>query len=248
MMKKNILLAINSLVGSVIFALAPITMARAQVRIDLSPCQFGNDVNVSCDLAIKKEVKVNDGSYQDANSPAEAVNANVGDTVTWLITVSNAIALTAPEGTIDVTDLLPSGVVFVSATKSAGSFSGDLWTFSLNNSDDGYESNLPATLEIVTTAAIVGTHENRADLSAYYCDGPCEYEDGNSANNFDLAYVNISTKPQVLGSSTTSTPQVLAASTLADTGTGAVVASVISGAIILSVALLMRRRNSFRSR
>jgi hypothetical protein len=147
----------------------------------------------------------------------------------------------------------PAGVIFVSASGSTGLQIDGNWQFVVGGFPEGdpsnpYQSNLPATLEIVTTAAIVGTHENRADLSARRCliDDvfiPCEYEDGNTENNFDLANVNISTKPQVLGSST-STPQVLAATTLEDTGSQTTLTTAISAIIVGAVVGLMRRRSN----
>jgi uncharacterized repeat protein (TIGR01451 family)/LPXTG-motif cell wall-anchored protein len=247
---KEVLLRILAGAGAVGLLLMP-SVAAAQVELDLSSCQFWSSSEVPCDPSIKKEVKVAGGAYVDANTPAEAANGYVGDTVTWRITVSNNAALTAPIGDISVTDLLPAGTTFVSATASNGSFVTDSWVFTVGGYvDNAYVSNLPATLELTTTANTTGLHENTADIVGFFCEGdePCEYDDGNAINNTDKAYVNIGTKGQVLGESTTQQPkpQVLAAATLADTGTETIYSAAAVLVLIGTLALVLRRKSGYR--
>lgn len=238
---KNLLASIV-LSASALTPVLSVSAVKAAVVVDLSQCNFSSQSQVPCDLALKKEVRINDGAYFDANSAGEAVNAAVGDTVTWRITVTNTLPTTMPEGDVSVTELLPSGVNFVSATASTGTYSGDSWLLNVGSVvGEGYINHLPATLEITTTATTVGMHENRADLAAYYCDGPCEYEDGNTSNNFDLAYVNIENKSRVLGETTTTTkPQVLASTTLADTGASTILPSFFGLSVVAATLLITR--------
>jgi uncharacterized repeat protein (TIGR01451 family) len=237
---KSFKLFLLSLMLNFGFFVAP--AAAQQIELDFNFCTFSSQSQVPCDLSIQKEVSVNGGAFFDANTPGDAVNAQVGDTITWLITVTNNLPSTAPVGDIAVTDAIPAGVQYVSDSATTGSYdeTTDLWEISVGTFDEvNYNSNLPAQLEIVTTAASVGLVENRADLSAS-CGGDCEYEDGDTSNNFDLAYVNIQSKPQVLGDSTTSTPQVLA---LVDTGSGQVAAQIAIGVSIIALAWVARRAN-----
>ena len=238
---------IVSLVSLLALSTAPLaitnTVSAQVVKQDLISCDFFQQANTVCDLGIKKEVSVNGGAYVDANSQAEAATAQVGDTITWKVTVTNGLPLTMPIGDVDVSDVLPAGVNFVSAVASTGTYSANVWHFTVGVDGDGYSSNLPATLFITTTAQTVGTVMNEANLAAYYCDGSCSYSDADSSNNSDPAYVIVQTAPQVLGDSTTATPQVLGASTLANTGTG-VLASALAGFLIFIALVAATNRKS----
>jgi uncharacterized repeat protein (TIGR01451 family) len=80
---------------------------------------------------------------------ADTFNVSVGDTVTWTVTVTNnpAIANTAATGVV-VTDQLPSGLNFISANASNGSYNNGtgLWTLAAPLSPGD-----TATLTIVST-------------------------------------------------------------------------------------------------
>jgi uncharacterized repeat protein (TIGR01451 family) len=77
-----------------------------------------------------------------------------GQTVTYTIMVSNASAANPAAGTV-VTDVLPAGLTFSSATTSQGSFtqSGGVVTFNLGPVVNG----TPATLTVTATATAAGT-------------------------------------------------------------------------------------------
>lgn len=230
-MIKKILVSLALLLAP----LSPIAVKSSVVaaEIDNSCGQFFN--LRGCDLAIKKEVSVNGGAYYDANTSGEAVSAYLGDTVTWKITVTNNIPASSPLGDIQVGEFLPAGVDYLSNTVTAGTYDDSihLWTLTIGTNEEGYLTNLPAVLTLTTKAIDIGVHENRADISAYNCDGWCEYEDSDTANNFDLAFINVSTKPQVLGAST---GQVLG---LVDTGTNTIL-SLLTGISLVLVTVGLR--------
>ena len=90
---------------------------------------------------------------------ASPTSVNVGDTITWTITVTNIGATGATN--VTVTDTLPSGVAFVSASTSApGSCTGT--TCNLGSLGSGAS----ATITVVTTATAAGPLVNRASVSA----------------------------------------------------------------------------------
>jgi len=199
-----------------------------------------------CDLAIKKEVSVNGGAFVDANTSAEAVQGNVGNSVVWKVTITNPLTPNPnedffPTGIVLVGDNLPAGVTYVSSSTSDGSTydeSADVWQFNLNSS-----TTYPVTLTINTTAASVGQSQNFAFLSGYACDGDfffCEYSDANNENDGDQAWIEVSAAPVVLGEST---PVVLAA-----TGSGTTESLVAAGLILSTLGTLgysrFARKNS----
>ena len=152
----------------------------------------------NCDMAILKEVSVNGGAFVDANTSPDAVNAVIGDTVTWRITVTNESTgdYGSPLFTVWISDVLPAGFNLESAVPSDGSFSSNTWELPLiTEVGEGFFSNLPAVLTLTTTATATGLSENVAAFSEYDgcgddCVGP--YADDESDNNSDSAWVNIS--------------------------------------------------------
>ena len=164
------------------------------------------------------------------------MNAVIGDTVTWRITVTNESTgdYGSPLFTVWISDVLPAGFNLESAVPSDGSFSSNTWELPLiTEVGEGFFSNLPAVLTLTTTATATGLSENVAAFSEYDgcgddCVGP--YADDESDNNSDSAWVNISAAPVVLGEST---PVVLAA-----TGSG-VIESLVAAALIGSTLLTL---------
>src|SRR5262249_29498987 len=90
------------------------------------------------------------------NDPAP----NVGETVTFLVTLTNNGPSTATG--VQVTDLLPAGLTFVSATPSQGSYASatGLWTVGT------VAAAAAPTLKMVATAVSPGTQTNVALVSA----------------------------------------------------------------------------------
>ena len=99
-----------------------------------------------------------DLSLTKTSSPATPA---VGSNVTFLITVSNAANLSTASG-VQVTDLLPSGYNFVSATPSSGTYNAltGLWTINTLNSGSS------ATLSVVAQVLATGTYANTAQVTA----------------------------------------------------------------------------------
>ena len=186
-----------------------------------------------CDLGIDKQVSVNGGAYAEADTSAAAAQAQVGDTVTWQITVTdNSDEGMTPYGKVTVHDVLPSGAAYDSYTASAGSYDGSDWTFSLNG-------NLPATLTITSHAVSTGLFENTAVLAAYDpcsdgCLGAGNYSDSNPDNNSNDAWMDPSAKPAVL-----------AESTLANTGTSPMPSLLAGGLIVATLATSLAGRRKF---
>ena len=107
-------------------------------------------VNRQIDLELSKTVNVS--------------NVLPGDQVTWTVTITNNPANANADATgVQVSDVLPSGVTFVSATPSVGTFAGNTWTLA---SDLAPGAN--ATLSILTTVdnGASGAVENVAQVSA----------------------------------------------------------------------------------
>jgi uncharacterized repeat protein (TIGR01451 family) len=90
------------------------------------------------------------------NNPTQSVGQNV----IFTVTVSNAGPDTA--GNVSLTDLLPSGLTFVSSTPSQGTYNNNtgIWTVGSIN------SGANATLAITATVVGVGAKTNTAQVSA----------------------------------------------------------------------------------
>jgi uncharacterized repeat protein (TIGR01451 family) len=216
------------------------------------PVQQGNvevvrvDLNTdTCDLAIDKQVSVNGGTFVEADTAGDAAQAHVGDTVTWKVTVTNNSGDLQPYGVVYVKDVLPAGVTFVNYVATDGTylyndgspFENNWILPSQKSVDETLASTLPATLTITTTANATGLVQNTAAFNKYdegHCDGGCAYQDADADNDSNDAWVNIQTKPQVLGDSTV-TPQVLGL-TNTGSGTGASIAAGSLLAITLAIA------------
>ncbi|MBP1225683.1 Ig-like domain-containing protein [Flavobacterium sp. 1355] len=82
---------------------------------------------------------------------------NVGDNITFTITASNA-GPSAATG-VKVTDVLPSGYTFVSATPSTGNWSAPEWTIS------NLANGASATLNVEVTVNATGNYTNTATIS-----------------------------------------------------------------------------------
>ena len=114
--------------------------------VDATPATFTIPVTSAIDLSVTK-----------TSSPA---NPPVGSSVTFSVTVSNAANLSIATG-VQVTDLLPSGYVFVSSTAGGAYNSGTgLWTVGTVNSGSS------ANIQLVATVLGSGTYANTAQVTA----------------------------------------------------------------------------------
>ncbi|OYU81499.1 MAG: hypothetical protein CFE23_03265, partial [Flavobacterium sp. BFFFF1] len=85
---------------------------------------------------------------------------NVGTNVTFTITAANAPGLSNATG-LAITDLLPTGYTFVSATPSVGSYNNGTGVWTVGNLNSGSS----ATLQIVATVRGSGVYANTASLT-----------------------------------------------------------------------------------
>lgn len=162
--------------------------------------EFPSYTSDGCDLGIAKQVSVNGGPASDADTQPAALQARIGDTITWTITISDYSGRgLSPIGIVTVRDLLPSGATYVNSSATAGTYSnvtGD-WVFTIDES-------LPATLTITTTANAAGVIVNTASFTDYLpnnCDGPCQdppFVDAVASNNTNSAFVNVASDPVVV--------------------------------------------------
>ncbi|MDX1928945.1 MAG: SdrD B-like domain-containing protein [Pirellulaceae bacterium] len=83
----------------------------------------------------------------------------VGSNVTYTLTINNANGFSTATG-VEVKDVLPAGMSFVSASASQGSYSGNTWTVG------SLAGNQSATLQIVATVTTGGTKTNYAEVIA----------------------------------------------------------------------------------
>lgn len=237
-------------IAGVTTLMAPLSLgavAYAQQATTPLKCSFRGSEEFpegACDLAVDKLVSVNGGAFVEADTSADAAQAQVGDTITWKIILTNESSDGfTPYGWAHVKDLLPSGVSYVSSSatigvyNTSGSFVNE-WTVPLANSD-GF-SNLPATLTIVSTSTATGLFQNTAELTGYEYpfgpDGAVPYQDDNDSNDSNDAWIDPSGKPVVLADSTTTS------GTLANTGDNTL-ASAIAGGLIVVAALTVNFAN-----
>jgi uncharacterized repeat protein (TIGR01451 family) len=198
-MKNTVLTMIVGFSAALFLLLAPVS---AYADAGTLGCYYGEMFTYdNCDLSLDKQVKVNNGPSVEAPTAAQAVTAHVGDTLTWTVTVSNTSVNPVngqyellPDGTVTVSDILPSQVKLDSYTITGdpdSTYADGVWTISVAD-------NLPSTLTIVTTATSTGLIENTASFSGYtppcYAVNTCldpAYNDANSSNNTASAFVNI---------------------------------------------------------
>ena len=112
--------------------------------------------------------------------------ANVGDEITYTITLTNNDANEATD--VAVTEPLPPEVSFRSATASQGSYNRSSGIWSVGNLANGNE----ATLQITATGDIPGSVTNTAVISAL------DQDDPNPGNDRDSAEVFLAGEPNLL--------------------------------------------------
>ncbi len=250
MKKFKKLLVTVAYIGTLLapFGMAGIAHAQQAPQVSVSCSGFNGEpsfvTSEGCDLSVDKQVSINGGAYTEADTSADAAQAHVGDTVTWKIIVTNMSSegLT-PTGTVYVSDVLPAaGVSYVSSSATAGNyqttgFFANNWVLPLL--DGSSATTLPATLTLTTTSTATGLFQNTATLSKFdngHCDGGCVYNDADSSNNSNDAWIDPSAKPLVLGASTTVSP------TLVNTGSGTTVSLIAGGLVAVTLGVAFSGR------
>ncbi|MCB9875429.1 MAG: DUF11 domain-containing protein [Planctomycetaceae bacterium] len=115
---------------------------------------------------------------------------NVGDNVTFTLTASNAGPDTATN--VAVTDSLPTGLTFVSATPSQGTYSDTTGLWTVGSIGNG----AAASLQIVATVASTGAKTNSAQVTASDQTDPDSTVNNGVATEDDQASVAVT--PQVI--------------------------------------------------
>ena len=113
---------------------------------------------------------------------------NTGDTVTYLVTLNNA----GPDAAtgVNVTDLLPSGVQFVSNNLSVGSYNPATGLWNVGSLAAGNS----ATLELIGTVNSLGETTNTAQVSAADQADPDSTPANNIASEDDQASISFTTQ------------------------------------------------------
>ena len=109
----------------------------------------------------------------------------VGEDVTFTITITNG----GPDGAtgVELTDLLPAGLSFVSSTPSQGTYDSGtgVWTVG------AIAVNSSATLSLVATATSLGAKVNTAEITASDQPDPDSTPDNNNAGEDDQASATV---------------------------------------------------------
>ncbi|MFF1633257.1 hypothetical protein [Leifsonia sp. NPDC058248] len=173
---------------------------------------FGNDVIVDDRQTIDPDFTNNEASASlhvpaadiRVQKAVDAPQAQLGDTVTFHVTVTNLGP--DPAGVVQVDDLVPAGMTLVSATQSAGAYdpATGAWTLdSLDPVPPVRQAGPEETLTIVATASTLGTFINTAASDRT---GSTPF-DPDLTNNAQSAVVTVSPLPAVVTlSKTVSTP------------------------------------------
>ncbi len=201
----------------------------------------------TCDLAVDKLVSVDGGAtFVEADTAPDAAQANVGDTIIYKIIVTNeSTEGLTPRGVVYIKDIIPSGIDYTNGDYTAtdgtyasndSSFFENNWILPLLSGGEFPVTTLPATLILTTKVTATGLIQNTAAFNKYdpgSCDGGCVYADGDSTNDSNDAWID----PQESG-------KVLAAETLADTGSGLTASALAAGLLAATGAILVQNRIS----
>ncbi|MDI5889313.1 hypothetical protein QLS42_15730, partial [Flavobacterium sp. LB3P48] len=125
-----------------------------RVIITKSDYVCGNVVSTSADLIVNPQSNVGITKTSSSATP------NVGSNVTFTLTASNA-GPSAATG-VSVTDVLPAGYSFVSATTATGTYSSGTGVWAIGSLSNGSS----ATLSITATVNATGSYANTATITA----------------------------------------------------------------------------------
>ncbi len=154
-------------------------------------------------------------------------NGDVGEDVTFLLTVANAGPDTAPG--LEVTDLLPAGLAFVSADASAGTYDDATGIWAVGDLADGADETLEITATVETDEPITNVAEITGGSFVDLDDSDDRAEaEADFAPVIDLEIAKeVTAGPAADG---TTTFRITLANTSTMAGTGVVVADTLGGA------------------
>jgi uncharacterized repeat protein (TIGR01451 family) len=145
---------------------------------------------------------------------------NVGANVTFTLTASNAGPSNATG--VNVTDLLPSGYTFVSATSSIGTYNNTTNLWNIGNLGNGAN----ATLNIVATVNANGNYTNEASIAADQND-PSTTNNSSSVESTPVDVRIAKTGPATASAGTTVSYKL----TISNEGTGDAISNLIQDAV-----------------
>ena len=144
-------------------ALCNVTEVTAANETDFDSVPGNDDGDQSEDDEAKAEVTLREVIDLDIDKTVDQTNVEVGDIVTWTVTVQNdpTLANTAATG-VTVLDVLPSGVDFVSSNASNGSYNNvtGIWTLAAP-----LQPGNTATLTILTSVNATATGANLVNVA-----------------------------------------------------------------------------------
>lgn len=153
-----------------------------------NPTNHTNPANQAIELSVDTKVKVNDGTFIDAETDGDAAVGQVGGSATWQITVMPVQVDPADARTIKVEWVAPDNVEVIGSTADNGTYDGSVWTIPV--------TKLPAVLTVSTTIAKPGLGASNAIISKISCEeiiangnGFCDFNDGVANNNANPAGV-----------------------------------------------------------
>lgn len=272
------------LVFASVFALSILSFGlasapRAFAESDRLYCYVNNNQSgdsESCDLILDKKVSVNGGTFVEAETAGQALNVNVGDTVTWQIKVSNNSPEDHyPTGQVTVDDVLPSGVSLNDSgvSPTTGEYNKDTGKWIFNLDFDNPEIKQDPTLTLTTTATTAGLIVNTASLSDYnlcagvnapeFCYGPSfaansvntsqdnnsdwAYIDAIKDNNSHSAYINVAVKTAPAPTTSTTAPKAPKTGFgVSQTNPLAIIAAGVGGASSLAGLGYLVRKNALQ--
>ncbi|WP_009631938.1 DUF11 domain-containing protein [Synechocystis sp. PCC 7509] len=128
---------------------------------------------------------------------------NIGDNVTFTVTLNNV----GPDSAtgVSVSDLLPAGLTFVSATPSQGTYVSNTGVWTVGTVGTAVNAN-SATLQIVATVATAGAKTNTAQVSASGQQDPDSTPNNNVATEDDQASVTVTSQNTDLSITKTDSP------------------------------------------
>ncbi|MEA2681695.1 MAG: hypothetical protein QOK05_23, partial [Chloroflexota bacterium] len=135
----------------------------------------GGEINTANDTATDGPATVTSSADIAITKTVSAPNANVATNVTFTITATNNGPSNATG--VQVGDLLPAGLTFVSATPSQGTYTSGTGTWNIGAINNGQAP----TLQLVATVATPGAHTNTATKSAETEPDPTPGNDSASA-------------------------------------------------------------------
>src|SRR6202022_1645409 len=158
----------DALAASASYPVITITVAVSQTAtsplINTATVAGGNEVNTANDSASDSTTITSQADIGVAKI-ASSGTVTVGSTVTFTITVSNLGPSNATA--VQVTDLLPAGLAYVSSTPSQGTYTSGSGLWDIGAMANGAAVTLALTATVTTTGPLTNTatksHENETD-------------------------------------------------------------------------------------